>query len=334
MSTITRPPEVRVEAAEGGKEHPWASFLLRRLAQFVLALFLMVTGVFWMIHLIPGDPVRNALGIKASPALVAADRRSLGLDRPLLDQYVTYLHNLVTGRLGDSLITGVPVKTLLADQLPATATLAGAAFVVAVVIAIPLGMIVGIATANGRRRSLHLGFASGTGFLSVLPEFVLGVLLQFVFGVTLKALPVASRGGLDSYVLPVATLAIGAAMLLSRLVRVETQRVLREEYMRTARAKRLPWRLMYLRHALPNLLTAALTTGGLTLSGLLAGTVLVESIFAWPGIGAQLVSSTLAKDFPVVQALALLFGATALVINLLVDIAIMMVNPQSTIKEG
>jgi ABC-type dipeptide/oligopeptide/nickel transport system permease component len=314
--------------------HPWTRFLSRRLGQFVVALFLLVTAVFAMVHAIPGDPVRNALGLNASPQQVEAVRHQVGLDQPLWHQYVTFLSNVVHDEFGQSLISGLPVSSMLAQQLPLTVSLAVSAFVLAVGLSIPLGMWIGILTSNGGRRSLHVGFAAVTGVLSVIPEFVLAVILQFVFAVALKALPVAGHGGFPSYVLPVVSLAIWPAMLLARIVRVETQRVLGEEYMRTARAKRLPWHLMYLRHAFPNLLTATLTVGGLLLSSLLAGTVLIEQIYAWPGVGAQLVSSTLAKDFPVVQALGLFFGAAVLLINLVVDIAIAVIDPRSVIKEA
>jgi ABC-type dipeptide/oligopeptide/nickel transport system permease component len=334
MVAAAQAPPARPSPTTRITAHPWTRFLARRLGQFAVALFLLVTAVFAMVHAIPGDPVRNALGLNASPQQVEAVRHQVGLDQPLWHQYVTFLSGAVHGEFGQSLISGLPVNAMLAQQLPITAGLAVSAFVLAAVLSVPLGMGVGILTATGRQRSLHVGFAAVSGVLSVIPEFVLAVILQFVFAVTLKALPVAGHGGPASYVLPVVSLAVWPAMLLARIVRVETQRVLGEEYMRTARAKRLPWHLMYLRHAFPNLLTATLTIGGLLLSSLLAGTVLIEQIFAWPGVGAQLVSSTLAKDFPVVQALGLVFGAAVLVINLLVDVAIAVIDPRSVIKEA
>jgi peptide/nickel transport system permease protein len=314
--------------------HPWTRFLIRRLLQFVAALFLLVTAIFLMIQAIPGDPVRTALGNNVPEATVANVREQLGLDRPVWQQYVSYLDNLIHGRLGTSLITGLPVSDMIAQQLPITLSLAISAFIVAVVLAIPIGMITGILTRDGKRRGLHIGFAGATGVLSVLPDFVLAVILQFVFAVTLKALPVAGHDGPASYVLPVLALSLWPTALLARIVRVETQRVLGQEYMRTARAKRLPWRLTYLRHAFPNMLTSTLTVSGLILGSLLAGTVLVEQIFAWPGIGAQLVSSTLQKDFPVVSALGLIFGAAVLIIVLVTDITIAIIDPRSTIKES
>jgi ABC-type dipeptide/oligopeptide/nickel transport system permease component len=321
-------------AATPRLEHnPRAVFLARRLTRFVVSMFILVTATFGMAHALPGDPVRAALGIKAPAGIVAATRRRLGLDQPLWQQYVNYLHHLVTGQLGTSLTTGLPVGELLAQLIPPTAELALGAFAVTIAVSIPLGMAVGIATRDGKGRRVHLGFGFGTGIFLSVPDFLLGVGLVFVFAVTLHALPVAGQAGPLSYVLPIVALAAGPTALLARIVRAETQRVLGEEYMRTARAKRLPARLIYLRHAFPNILTATLTVSGLILSSLLAGTVLVETVFAWPGIGAQLVQSVLNKDFPMVQATALFFGSAVLLINLAVDVVIGMVDPASTIKE-
>jgi ABC-type dipeptide/oligopeptide/nickel transport system permease component len=330
--------DVAVPAFSGRHErvlaHPWVRFLGRRLGQFCAAVFLLVTALFAMVHAIPGNPVAAALGNKVSPVIIANKTRALGLDRPLWDQYTSYLNNLVHGRLGTSLVTGLPVHKMLAAEIPITVSLAGSAFILAVLTSIPLGIIIGIATKDGRRRGLHLGFATSSGVFSVLPDYVLAVFLQFAFAVSLKLLPVAGHGGFSTYVLPVIALAAWPTALLARIVRAETQRVLGHEYMRTVRAKRLPWRLTYLRHALPNLLTATLAISGLILTSLLAGTVLIEQIFAWPGVGSQLVTSTLTKDFPVVQALGLFFGVAVLLINLAVDIAIAVIDPRSAIREG
>lgn len=314
--------------------HPWAAFVLRRLLWFALSTFALICGIFAMVYAIPGDPVRNALGIKASQQLVAAKKHELGLDRPLGWQFVHYLSNLASGHLGYSLISGESIRGVLGRQLPATVGLAAAAFLLAIGLALPLGMMVGIATRQGRSRGLHLGFGVLTGLFSAIPDFVLAVGLVFVFAVSYRVLPVAGRGGVSSYILPVVSLAAGPAALLGRIVRVDTQRTLGEDYIRTARAKQLPWHLVYLRHALPNLLTATLTVGGLILSSLLAGTVLVETVFAWPGLGAELVQAILAKDYPMVQAIALFFGVAVLLINLGVDIAIAMLDPRSSIRES
>lgn len=314
--------------------HPWLRFAVRRLLRLAISVFALMSGTFAMIHAVPGDPVRAALGLTAPQSLVDARRHALGLDRPLGHQYLHFLHGVITGDLGTSMTTQLPVAQLIGQRLPATAELAGLAFVVVVLIGVPLGMLAAIRTQRGRGRRFELGFSVLTGLFAVVPEFLLAVALIVVFAVGLHALPVADRSGPTSYVLPVASLAIGPIAALARIVRVETQRVLGEDYMRTARAKRLPARLLYLRHALPNLLTATLTISGLLLSGLLAGTVLVENAFAWPGLGTELAQSVPQKDYPVVQGLALVFGGGVLLINLVVDVLIAIVDPRSTIRES
>lgn len=325
-------PAMRVDQASRMPQ-VWRSFLLRRTGQFLLSAFLLLTAMFAIVHAMPGDPVRAALGSKVPQSVVTAERHRLGLDQSLWRQYTHYLDQVLSGHLGSSLLTGLPVQSTLSRELPTTITLAVAAFAVAIIVAIPVGMLVGIATHHGRARPLHFVFATVSGVLSSIPDFLLAVGLVFVFAVTWRAFPVAGNAGPEAYVLPVVSLAAGPAALLARIVRVETQRVLGEEYMRTARAKRLPARLMYVRHALPNLLTATMTVSGLALSALLAGTVLVETVFAWPGAGNQLVQSVLAKDFPVVQAMGLFFGGAVLMINLVSDVAIAIVDPRSVIKE-
>jgi peptide/nickel transport system permease protein len=201
-------------------------------------------------------------------------------------------------------------------------------------IALPLGIVAAVLTQRGRRRRLELGFTSGSTVLATIPEYLFAVGLVFVFGVSLGWLPVAGRGGPESYVLPVLALSIGPAAALARLIRVEMLQVLQTDYMRTARGKRLSQRQLYLRHALPNALTSALTIGGLLLGGLVGGTVLVETVFAWPGLGSKVVGSVLQKDYAVVQASALLLGALVLVLNFLVDLALGVLDPRSTISES
>lgn len=312
----------------------WPRFALRRLTRLVISLFLLISAAFGMIHAIPGDPVRAAMGLTAPQSLVNAERHALGLDRPLRQQYVSFLHDVVTGNLGTSITERLPVATIIGQRLPATAELAGLAFLVVLALAVPAGMGAAALTREGRHPRAELAFAAVTGVLGVIPDFLLAVGLVFVFAVTIKAFPVASQGGPASYVLPVAALAAGPAAVLARIVRAETLRVLAQDYMRTARMKRLPERLVYLRHALPNVLTATLTLSGLLLSALLAGTVLVENIFVWPGLGTQLTQSVPAKDYPVVQGLALVFGGGVLLINLVVDVLIAVVDPRSTIGES
>jgi peptide/nickel transport system permease protein len=298
-----------------------------------VSLWVLVTVSFLMIHLVPGDPVRAALGMTAPADVVAAKRHALGLDDPLLTQYVHYITNLLHGDLGESISTQLPVSDTIAQRLPATASLAILAFVVAIAVAVPLGVAVAVATRRGRRRRTELAFAGTSVVLGSIPDFLVGVALVCVFAVNLGWFPVAGRSGADSYVLPVLALAIGPAAVLARIVRVEMLSVLETDYIRTARAKRLPALRIHLRHALPNAVTATLTLAGMLLASMVAGTVLVENVFAWPGLGSTIVQSIVTKDYPVVQGTVLVYGLGVLVINTLVDVALALLDPRSTIGD-
>jgi peptide/nickel transport system permease protein len=295
---------------------------------------LLLAATFLMIHLVPGDPVRASLGPTAPKELVDARRHALGLDQSLPKQFADYVRQVASGDMGTSLVTGEATTDVIRARFSSTMQLAGLAFLVAMLVAIPLGVAMAALTYGGKRRSLELGFAAGAGTFASIPSFLLAVGLVWLFAVTFRVFPVAGREGVSSYVLPIAALAIAPAFALARIVRVEGLRVLDQDYMRTARGKRLPPRLFYVRHALPNTLTATLTIAGLLLGGLIAGTVLVENIFAWPGLGTVLVQSVTQKDYPQVQALALLFGTLVLVINFAVDIALGLIDPRSTILDA
>ncbi|HEX8869496.1 MAG TPA: ABC transporter permease [Lentzea sp.] len=312
----------------------WLPFARRRALRFLTSLWVLVTASFLMIHLIPGDPVREALGLTASPDVVNARREALGLNDSLLTQYWRYLGDLFTGDLGTSLVSGTPVADLIGDRLPATAQLAVSAFLVVVVVAVPVGVVLAVLTRGGRRRGAELGFTSTSVVLAAIPEFLLAVGLVSLFGVTLGLLPVAGRDAPGSSVLPVLALAIGPAAVLARIVRVELLSVLGNDFVRTARAKRLPARLVYVRHALPNALTATLTLGAMMLAGLVAGTVLVENVFAWPGLGSTIVGSIQQKDYPAVQGIVLVYGTGVLLVNLAVDVVLALLDPRSTIREA
>jgi len=239
-----------------------------------------------------------------------------------------------SGHLGTSMTSQLPVSEVIGERLPATVQLAVFAFLVAVAVSVPLGVLMGVLTRGGRARRAELGFTSTSVVLGTIPEFLLGVGLVYVFGVHLGWLPVAGRSGAESYILPVLSLAVGPAAVLARIVRVEMLGVLQADYIRTARAKRLRPAAIYLRHALPNALTAALTLGGLLLSAMIAGTVLVENVFAWPGLGSTIVSSITSKDYPVVQGIVLVYGIAVLAVNLAVDVALALLDPRSAIRES
>jgi peptide/nickel transport system permease protein len=313
---------------------PQAWFVLRRTRRFVLSLLALVVLSFAMLQLIPGDPVRTALGAGADQQLVDETRAQLGLDRPVLEQFGTYLRDTATGDFGTSITTRQPVGDVLAQRLPGTLELTALSFLLTLSVAIPLGLMVGVACRHGRRRILGAVFTGTAGLLSVLPEFLFAVAMVFVFGVSLELLPVAGQDGWQSYILPVLALSAAPTAVLARLVRVETTSALQDGYVQTARAKRLSRSTIYLRHVLPNAMTSALTVGGLLFGGLIAGTVLVENVFSWPGLGSTMVSSIVGKDYPVVQAIVLVYGAGVLLVNLLVDLLLAWIDPRSSVLDN
>ncbi|MGW0857000.1 ABC transporter permease [Streptomyces sp. NPDC002690] len=313
--------------------HPWTVFLGRRGVRLLLSLGVVVTASFAMIRLIPGDPVRAALGVDAAPGLVAARRHALGLDTSFLAQYRHYLGGLLHGDLGTSLVTGAPVAELVRTRLPATLEIALLAFLAILAVALPGGLLAAVATRDGRRPRTELVFTAVTAGLTGVPDFVLAAGLTASLAVGLHLLPVAGAAGAESLVLPVLALSLAPTAVLLRIVRVEALKVLDEDYLRTARSKRLSPARRYLRHAAPNMASATLTVAGSLLPGLIAGTVLVEKVFAWPGIGSAMAQSVVAQDYPVVQAMVLVLGTAVLLAGLLVDVLLALLDPRSAIRE-
>jgi peptide/nickel transport system permease protein len=313
---------------------PRLDFLLRRLGRLVISLVVVIVATFLIIHLVPGDPVRAALGNSASPELVAGIRAELGLDKPLPEQFADYVGGLLRGDFGVSISTQRSVGDTIAQRFPATITLAVSAFVVALVGALIVGILSAVSARSGRSR-VRGGLVSGLqGVLIAVPDFLLAVGLIALFSVTLRWLPAAGWGDAEQAILPVLALALGPMAYLSRIVQVEMIGVLDSTYMITARSKRLPGRLVYLRHALPNIVTASLTVGGLLLSGLTAATVLIETVFAIPGMGQATVAAVGSKDYPMIQGFVLVYALTVLGINLVVDLILITLDPRSSIVEG
>ncbi|AZS41291.1 Glutathione transport system permease protein GsiC [Microbacterium oxydans] len=332
MASTTATQAILIRSARS--DNPWLSFLVRRGGQFLLSVWVLVTAAFLMIHLVPGDPVRAALGLNAPAELVEARRAALGLDQPLIVQYFRYIGGLFTGDMGSSMITSQPVSEIIATRLPATLQLALLAVVLVLLVSVPLGVTMAVATRGGRRRGLELAFATGSVILAAIPEFLLAVGLVYVFAVSLGWFPVAGNSAPFALVLPVVALAVGPIAVFSRIIRVEVLSVLSQDFIRTARAKRLAPRRIYSRHALPNAMTATLTLTGLLLTGMVAGTVLVENVFAWPGLGTMIVQSILTKDYSVVQGIVLVYGVGVLVVNLVIDVILALLDPRSTIREA
>lgn len=308
-------------------------FVARRVRRLVLSLFVVVLVSFLMIHLIPGDPIRASMNENTDDAVIQARRHELGLDRPLAIQFVRYIKNLFAGNLGDSAVTGRPVSETITQRFPETLKLAVLSFVIALVIALPVGIALAGVTRGGRKAMLDRSVTVATVFTQAVPQFLVAVGLVWAFAMKLGWFPVAGNHGWKSYVLPVAALTVGPMASMIRFSRVETAGVLDEDYMRTARSKRLPTRIVYLRHALPNALTATLTMSGLLLGANVAGTVLVENVFAWPGLGPTVVEAIVRKDYPTVQAMVLLFGALVMVITFLVDMTLTLIDPRSRMAD-
>lgn len=312
--------------AEFWQERPTLRFILARSVRAVVSLFVIVTVAFLALHLAPGDPVREAMGATASAESVDARRELLGLNDPLWTQFFHYLVGLFQGNLGYSYVTGQPVSAYVGARVPYTLILGVIALSVVLLISIPLGMTVAVLTNGDRRHRLDALFGSITGFFAALPDYLLAVSLVVVFGLAWRVLPVAGAGQPLSYILPSAALALPAIAVLSRIARVEMARTLGQDYILTARYKRLRPSTIYVRHALPNALTAVFTVGGTIFATLVTATALVETVFNWPGLGVALVSAISSRDYAIVLGIALVYGVTIIAIHATVDLVLGLVQ--------
>lgn len=299
-------------------------FLFSRLFSTLIVVLGVVTLVFLLIHLVPGDPVEVMLGESAQPADRAELRQALGLDQPLLQQWLNYIGNLLQGDLGHSLHSRQPISELLWQRIPATAQLAAASLLVAVLIAIPLGSIAAL-----RKNTVWDQGAMTFSLLGVsIPNFWMGPLLILLFSLTLGWLPVSGKEHALSIVLPALTLGTALAAILARMVRSTLLEVLSEDYIRTARAKGLRESAVVWHHALRNAALPIITILGLQLGTLLGGAVITEIIFSWPGLGYTLVESIQRRDYPVVQACVLLISLTYVMVNALTDVVYGLLDPR------
>ena len=299
-------------------------FLARRLVLTIPVLLGVATLVFSLIHLIPGDPALAMLGETASPEDVAELRTRLGLDRPLLEQYGSFLGGVRQGDLGTSLRTSQPVSQAILERMPATIELAAAAMIVAILISIPLG----IAAAVWRGTAVdHAAMTLALLGISI-PNFWLGPLLAIVFAVELGWLPVSGRGTLGHLVLPAISLGAALAAILARMTRATLLEELREQYVQAARARGVSRARAVLRHAFRNSLIPIVTLLGLQFGAVLTGAVITETIFAWPGIGRLLIQSIGFRDYPLVQGCILLIAVTYVGVNLLTDLVYGVLDPR------
>ena len=309
-----------------------AAYIIRRLLLLVPVVLFVSFITFMLIHLVPGDPARVQLGEDSTPEALAALRQELGLDRPLYEQYALWLNQAVHGNLGESIQLHEPVLQAILERLPVTIELGVAALLFSLVLAVPLGMTA--ATQRGSRMDWLLNVSSLLG--TTIPPFVLGLLLILFFAVVLRIFP---PGGyvpftedplenLRDLILPMIALGSASVAVNFRQVRASMIEVLSQDYIRAARAKGLSERRINYRHAFPNALLPLLTLVGLQAGAILAGAIVVETIFLWPGVGQLAVSSILSKDYPVVQGVVLLSALSYILINLLVDLSYTVVDPR------
>ena len=299
-------------------------YLLRRLIHSLFVLWGAITVVFIVVRLIPGDPAQMMLGAQASAEDVAALRHRMGLDRPLPVQYGSFLLEVSRLDLGTSLTFDEPAVSAVLRRLPVTALLAVTGMTIALALSLPLGTIAAL-----RPRSLLDRVVSGLSLVGqAVPNFWLGIMFILVFARVLRWLPSAGTGGWQHLVLPSITLALPLVGVLTRLMRSGLLEVIETDYIRTAYAKGLTQRSVVTRHAFRNALIPVITVAGLQFGSLLAGAVIVETVFAWPGAGRLLVDSISRRDYPVVQASILFITGGFILVNLLVDLSYGFLDPR------
>jgi len=299
------------------------TYIVRRAALVALVLFGVLTIVFFLQHL-SGDPTNLLLPIDAPEEIRAELRHQMGLDRPLLSQYIRFMGHVVQGDLGESYKFKQPALSLVMERLPATALLAGAALLMSVLLAVPLGVVAAVF-----RNSWIDALATGVSLVGqATPVYWLGLLLILLFSVQLRWFPSMGGGSLDALVLPAFTLAVFSMARITRITRSAVLEVLSQDHVRVARAKGLPEPMVLRKHVLRNAAIPVVTMIGLQLGALIGGAVITEMVFAWPGIGRLAVNAVYARDFPVVQAVALMVAMAFSVINLFVDVLYAFLNPQ------
>jgi peptide/nickel transport system permease protein len=307
-----------------------AAYVVRRLLQLVPIVLGVTILVFFLIHLVPGDPARTILGNQATPARVALVRHEFGLDRPLLVQYQKFMGRLVRGDLGSSLFYSVPAGRLVLQRLPVTLWLIGFGTLLSIMIAVPLAVI---AATNRNRLPDQVVRAVplvGLGF----PPFWLGIMLLLVFGLHLgRGFPVGGYGGgfighVHSMFLPALTVALGIAPILIRSLRASLLEVLESDYVITARSKGIPERRVVRRHALRNAVISTVSVLGVNVGYLVGATLVIEQVYALPGIGQLMINSIFERDFPVVQAVTMVFAVMVVLVYLTTDVVHALLDPR------
>ena len=304
----------------------WGPFFLvaRRILPVIPVMWAVVTLVFLLIHIVPGDPARELAGENASQQQYEAVRADLGLDKPLLTQYASYWKGLFRGDWGQNPVTKEKVLSRIKARYPATIELAFVALLFAVFVSIPLGV-----TAATHKGTVIDSLSTLVALLGIsLPSFALGPLLILVFSVQLGITPVSGAGELASIVLPAVTLGAALSAILTRIVRSSVLEELGEDYVRTARAKGLPERKVIYKHVLKNGMIPVITIVGLQFGVLLAGAIITERVFSWPGIGSLLVDSISERDYKLTQGCILAIAATYVLVNTATDLVYRFFDPR------
>ena len=301
-----------------------AAHIVRTLLLSLITLFGVSILIFLMLRVLPGDPARVLAGLNASEDQVARLRAELGLDQSLLTQYWSFITGVLTGDLGTSARTSAPVSSEIAVRLPATLILAVVATIIGTIAGVTAGVVAAV-----RRNSIVDHVISSVAMMGVsMPVYWLGLLLILLFAVTLGWLPAAGSGEPLSIVLPAVTLAAFSTALISRMTRASMLEGLGQDYVRTAEAKGAPPTTVIIRHGLRNAFIPILTVISLQFGALLGGAVLTETVFGWPGIGRLLVDSIGARDFAVVQGIVLVYAAAFILLNVIVDVLYVVVDPR------
>ena len=306
------------------------AYILRRLVQAVPVVIGVTILVFFMIHLVPGDPARTMLGVHATPQKVAALHHEWGLDKSIPEQYKLFMGRLLHGNLGDSLFYHVSARSLIWQRLPVTLWLIGYGTVLSILIALPLATIAATRKDAFRDQAVRAVPLVGLGF----PPFWLGIMMLLAFGLHLGRLfPVGGygeglTGHLHSMFLPALTVALGIAPILIRSLRASLLQVLESDYITTARSKGIPERRVLLRHALRNAVSSTVSVLGVNIGFLVGGTVVIEQVFALPGIGQLMLNSIFQRDFPVVQGVTLVFGIMVVLVYLTTDVVHSLLDPR------
>jgi len=304
------------------------NYFLKRLLGLIPTLLIVAVLVFLFVHLLPGDPARLMAGQDADASVVELVRQDLGLDKPLYQQFLTFFGNALTGDFGHSMVSKRPVIDEISSRFMPTFWLTLTSMVWSVI----FGLVIGVVSAVWRNRwPDRLGMALAVSGIS-FPAFALGMLLMQIFSVELGWLPTVGADGWQHYILPSVTLGAAVAAIMARFTRASFVEVMQEDYMRTARAKGVHEAMVVVKHGLRNAMIPVVTMMGLQFGFLLGGSIVVEKVFNWPGLGRLLVDSVEMRDYPVIQAEVLLFSLEFILINLLVDMLYAVINPSIRYK--